>query len=144
MDVLKGKVMKNRYEGKCHYCKDTVVVGGGNLWSWRGRWYMGHPECCNKRKEERKESNTVRIEYPSVGATYSNDVYGVYQYGVYPSSSVLAGQESRTWLGEFETLEEAKVQFPTAVILEGIGYRKVNMSSTAPDWFDNCNAGEEW
>jgi hypothetical protein len=53
------------------------------------------------------------IEYPSAGATYHHDRYGIYSYGVYPSS-VLAGQEKRSFKADFATLEEAQAAYPTA------------------------------
>jgi hypothetical protein len=56
----------------------------------------------------------VLIEYPSAGATYSRPVYGVYGYDTYPDTSVLSGQERRTFLDTFETLEEAQTQHPEA------------------------------
>ena len=64
----------------------------------------------------------VRIEFPSRGATYSRDVYGVYQYDTYPRSSVLAGQQRRTFLASFDTLEEARAAYPDADVAEGCGY----------------------
>ena len=64
----------------------------------------------------------LRIEFPSAGATYSRELYGVYQYGTYPNSSVLAGQQSRSFLDSFPTLEEAKAAYPEA-IEAGCGYR---------------------
>ena len=65
----------------------------------------------------------VRIEYPSRGATYCRDEYGVYAYSVYPESSVLAGQERRVFISSYETLEEAQREHPNAVPVEGCGYR---------------------
>lgn len=56
----------------------------------------------------------VRIEYPSRGTTYCKDVYGVYEYGTYPRGSVLAGQQSRRFIGQYDTLEEAKAAHPEA------------------------------
>lgn len=56
----------------------------------------------------------VRIEYPSRGATYCRNQYGVYAYGVYPKGSVLEGQTSRRFLDSFDTLEEAKAKYPNA------------------------------
>lgn len=85
----------------------------------------------------------IRIEYPSVGATYSNNVYGVYEYGVYSGRSVLAGQTCRIWLDEFDTLEEAQSAYPFATF-NGVGYRAINLSSIEPDWFDEADAGERW
>jgi hypothetical protein len=56
----------------------------------------------------------IRIEFPSTGATYSRDEYGVYQYDRYPRGSVLAGQQRRVFLGSYETLEEARAVHPGA------------------------------
>lgn len=60
--------------------------------------------------------NKTQIEYPSSGATYNNDEYGVYQYSVYPRSSVLAGQTRRMFIDSFKTLDEACKEYPAAVI----------------------------
>lgn len=57
---------------------------------------------------------SIRIEFPSVGRTYAFNEYTAYEYGVYPRSSVLAGQTSRTFLDSFETLEEARAAYPGA------------------------------
>lgn len=54
------------------------------------------------------------IEFPSVGRTYARNVYTVYEYGVYPRSSVNYGQVSRSFLDSFNTLEEAREAFPGA------------------------------
>jgi hypothetical protein len=56
----------------------------------------------------------IAIEFPSAGATYSRPEYGVYQYDAYPRSSVLAGQERRTFLASFETREAARLAHPGA------------------------------
>lgn len=58
------------------------------------------------------------------GATYSNDKYTVYEHSVYPRHSVLAGQDRRVWLDDFETLEEAQAAYPKAeVCVGGTTYR---------------------
>lgn len=64
----------------------------------------------------------LRIEFPSAGATYARDEYGVYEYSEYPESSVLAGQERRQFLDSFETLEAARAAYPDAVE-SGCGYQ---------------------
>jgi len=56
-----------------------------------------------------------RIEYPSVGQTYVHMEYGVYKYDEYPSYSVLAGEERRSFLGSYPTLAEAQAAHPDAV-----------------------------
>lgn len=59
------------------------------------------------------------IEYAR-GATYASNKFAVYEHGVYPRWSVLAGQPSRKWLDEFDTLEEAKAAYPKASVCTGI------------------------
>ncbi len=60
--------------------------------------------------------DNIQIEYPCAGATYNRPEYGVYKYGVYPRSSVLAGQTRRVFLDSFATLEEAQAEYPDAVV----------------------------
>lgn len=64
------------------------------------------------------------IEQGSRGATYrnSNSTFTVYQIGVYPRSSVLAGQQQRIWLDQFSSLEEAQKAYPDARV-SGCTYR---------------------
>lgn len=86
----------------------------------------------------------IRIEYPSKGATYFNNAYGVYQYDFWPRHSVLSGQSRRTYLGEFKTLEEALKEYPKASVSEGCGYRDIDPGPIPPTWFDPADAGERW
>lgn len=62
------------------------------------------------------------IEYPSVGATYSRNEYGVYEYGTYPRSSVLAGRTRRVWLDAYPTLAAAKAAYPEAKVAAGTAF----------------------
>lgn len=57
---------------------------------------------------------TIRIEFPSIGATYAFNKYTVYQYGVYPRSSVNYGMQCRTFIDSFDTLDEARKAYPSA------------------------------
>lgn len=85
------------------------------------------------------------IEYPASGKTYSHDEYGVYRYDTYPESSVLAGQERRSFIDSFPTLAEARAAFPDAEWNgEGSGYREIFIPETPPAWFDPSAAGERW
>jgi hypothetical protein len=83
---------------------------------------------------------------PSAGATYSHDgEFAVYAYGTYPDSSVLAGQERRSYVdGGFTSEAEAKAAYPDAIIAGGSGYREIPVPHTPPPWFDPANAGETW
>lgn len=76
--------------------------------------------------------DNIRIEYPSRGTTYCKNEYGVYQYGKYPRSSVLAGQTRRVFLNSFKTLEEAQAAFPKAS-LAGCGFQAPNLSHLRDD-----------
>lgn len=62
----------------------------------------------------KKKKADVRIEFPSRGATYNRQEYGVYEYSTYPRGSVLAGQERRSFLGSYATLAEAQAAYPDA------------------------------
>lgn len=75
----------------------------------------------------------VRIEFPSSGATYNRPVYGVYRYDRYPRHSVLAGQQRRTFVDSFETLEQAKAKFPNARFVKGSGYVAPDLSHLPDD-----------
>lgn len=87
-----------------------------------------------------------KIEFPSRGATYCEERYGVYEYGIYPPYSVLAGQSQRSFLGSFETLKEAQDEFPDAIWEEedGSGFQPVVIPHEPPAWFDPADAGERW
>jgi hypothetical protein len=69
---------------------------------------------------------TKTIEFPSRGATYCRDEYGVYTYDTYPRTSVLAGQERRTFVDRYPTLAEAQAAHPDATVTAGCGYRDIN------------------
>jgi hypothetical protein len=54
------------------------------------------------------------------GETYARATFAVYEHGVYPRSSVLAGSPSRRFVdGGFETVEAAKAKYPTATVIAG-------------------------
>jgi hypothetical protein len=50
------------------------------------------------------------------GATYASERWTVYEHGVYDRDSVLSGQSRRTWLDDFDSLEEAQKAYPEAVV----------------------------
>ena len=80
--------------------------------------------------------------------------FAVYGHGVYPESSVLAGQASRSNLDMFETLEDARREWPFAEVLDHStrpfrtgGESLADLSGlprSEPDWFDPAAAGERW
>ena len=135
--------MRNQFQKPRHYCREMVKPGEGNLWKHGKYWYVAHPECSEIAMNKAKRED-IRIEFPSKGATYYNECYGVYKYDTWPSNSVLAGEERRTYLEEFNTLEEAQAKYPKAEVVDHSCFRPLVMSSTAPDWFDPLDAGEEW
>lgn len=57
------------------------------------------------------------------GATYASERWTVYEHGVYDRDSVLSGQSRRTWLDDFDTLEEAVIAYPDAVVIGGTTYQ---------------------
>jgi hypothetical protein len=81
---------------------------------------------------KRQPKKDIRIEFPSTGATYSRLEYGVYEYGVYPRGSVLAGQERRVFLDSFETLEEARADYPHAE-LSNSGFQEPSLNHLPDD-----------
>jgi hypothetical protein len=91
-----------------------------------------------------------QIEYPcvSIGGT-RRDEYAIYEYGEYESWSVLAGQEKRSFIASFETLEFAREQYPEAATDGGKAFppRMVGpayIPVEPPEWFDPMDAGEHW
>jgi len=57
--------------------------------------------------------------------------YTVYEFGVFPRSSVLAGQTMKTHRGSFDTVEEAQTAYPHATV----GYRDPhNTFNHLPDY----------
>lgn len=62
------------------------------------------------------------------GATYATDRWTVYEHGTYERGSVLEGQSRRTWLDDFETLDEARAAYPDADIIEGSTYRRPSLN----------------
>jgi hypothetical protein len=97
-----------------------------------------------KGQEDIMPKTYETIEFPSAGKTYRTEKYGVYRYGTYERGSVLEGQEKRSFLGEYDTLEEAKANHPDAEYSDGSQYREVFIPHTAPEWFDPADAGETW
>ena len=66
------------------------------------------------------------IEENAYGATYRETGFTVYKLGVYPPSSVLAGQRQRVWMDNFPTLAEAREAYPDAEYIEGSTYQDIN------------------
>jgi hypothetical protein len=75
------------------------------------------------------------IEPGGHGATYHRTTgYTVYEHGVYPRHSVLAGQASRRFVGHYATLEEAQAAHPDATLIAGTTYQDIEtMVAHLPD-----------
>lgn len=82
-----------------------------------------------------KKNKTYRSIEMGRGATYCNNRYTVYEHGVYPRTSVLAGRPSRKWLNEFETLAEAQAAYPDAEVWAGSSYQPFEPSYYSDDFW---------
>lgn len=60
--------------------------------------------------------------------------FSVYEFGVYPNSSVLAGQTRKTFVDSFDNIEEAQSAYPKAVV----GYRDPH------NYFDHLPDEPDW
>jgi len=69
------------------------------------------------------------IESGGRGMTYRrDDGFTVYRLDVHPSSSVLAGQQRRTFIDHFDTLADAQRAHPTALAIVGTSYQPPDLS----------------
>ena len=96
-----------RYDGKCKFSKNTkcggVKAGEDVVHEGRGNTY--HAKC---------KVNDFTIEFSDEYKWWS-----VYEFGVFPRSSVLAGQTMKSFRDSFDTEEEAVKAYPHAKV----GYR---------------------
>lgn len=69
------------------------------------------------------------------GMTYANNDFTVYRHGIYPRSSVLAGQDKRSFVNSYSTLEEARKAYPQAEVLVdgGSTYQALNLNHLPDD-----------
>jgi len=135
-----------RYRGRCR-CGATVRPGDAIDYA-AGR-IVGCGACTmNETGPAPARTRDLTIEYcwanPRAGTPEGG--YTVYEHGIYPGGSVLAGSPMRTWKAHFDTVEEAKAAYPSARAIEGSTYRSIDemMPATAPAWFDPSAAGEAW
>jgi hypothetical protein len=74
------------------------------------------------------------IEPGGRGLTYQNhDGFSVYQHGVYPRQSVLAGQHQRIFVAHYATLAEAQAAHPDARVIPGTTFTPPNLSHLPDD-----------
>lgn len=116
-----------KFSGKCADCQSSFKVGEMVRCVPVGQgWKRYHVDCPTNTMavlkaatpKERKQDLTIE---PCRGQTYNRpDQVAVYEYGVYPRSSVLAGQTKRVFLDSFDSLEEAKKAYPTARVSDSL------------------------
>ena len=93
--------------------------------------------------------NTYTIE-PAWSFEGDPDGFDVYEHGVYEESSVLHGQQRRTFMDSFQTLNEAKEAYPQAELLKHstkpnpLLDRVASLGPCPESWFDPSAAGERW
>lgn len=89
-------------------------------------------ECAQRYPSSKKKDQTVERER---GETYHRGTFAIYEHGVYPRHSVLAGQPRRVFVeGGFKTVEDAQAKHPHARYIAGTTHRSVNsMTAHLPD-----------
>jgi len=96
---------------------------------------------------ERQDENFEDEEYLSIEPQFTGgrpDGYVLVEHGVYPDSSVLAGQPRRSSLDFADTAEELKERHPEAEVLDRSSKVDRAMPSGPPEGFDEADAGERW
>ena len=73
---------------------------------------------------------------PSTSQYGSGKEVVIYAWSKYENSSVLAGQNKKTYIEEFDSVELALKSFPNAIVLEGIA-ETGNTFGHLPDTPDN-------
>lgn len=85
-----------------------------------------------REREAKPPPERTYIEFPSVGAAYHRDEFGVYTYDTYPAGTVNVGQERRRFRNAFDTLDEARENFPDAIYQDGTGYVAWDLPEDSP------------
>lgn len=83
-------------------------------------------------------------EFPSVHNTYTEQLWGIFDYSVYGPDSVLAGQERRRCLGSYATKEEALLEHPDAKVTDGSGFVDRPIPMQPYPGFSEDDIGESW
>ena len=45
--------MRNKFASVCQYCRRDVPVNGGDVWSYKGRWYCACDSCKATHPKQR-------------------------------------------------------------------------------------------
>ena len=95
------------------------------------RYGYGRSQQLNEKGGVGKIRHTIER---GRGATYASGRWTVYAHDRYPRSSVLAGQDRRTFVDSYDSLDLAKAAWPKAEVLEGSTYRDIDaMTRHLPD-----------
>ena len=85
--------------------------------------------------------------YYTIEPDDTGEGFWVVEHGVYPESSVLAGQDRRALLAHYDTVKQAKQSYPQANVLEWSTrntWTRTDLPIHPPKWFDPFDAGEVW
>ena len=62
---------------------------------------------------------TIEPDFGSPTEMEDFPYYSVFKWGTHPEDSVLAGQESKTLVDEFDSLHQAIAEYPDAAVFDG-------------------------
>ena len=57
----------NRYDSSCVYCRGMVQAGEGDMWKWKGRFYVCHQACGEEAKARRKGGEAKEVSTFIIG-----------------------------------------------------------------------------
>jgi len=67
----------NRYDSSCVYCRGMVQAGEGDMWKWKGRFYVCHQACGEEAKARRKSGESKEVStYIIGGKEYTRNAKG--------------------------------------------------------------------
>jgi len=116
---------------------------GSDLDNWENEQVFRDHEGMEDDYEDTDEYLSIEpVEFD--GATE----YEVIEHGVYPESSVLAGQPSRRVIDSARTIEELQQKYPQATTSDVSTHMPSEfgpaVSDVPPDGFDEADIGERW
>ena len=83
-----------------------------------------------------RSMNDLTIEYDG-----EYNWWYLYEFSTYPRSSVLAGQTMKSYIGHYDTVEQAQAEYPSA----RVGYRDANNTfDHLPDEDMDANQEEQY
>jgi hypothetical protein len=95
-----------------------------------------------------KTLKEVKREYPKLDdfaliQEANGDVW-LWGFGEYEEGSVLAGQERNVRLEAFDSMEQARKEYPDVRVDEGVPISRATVPICPPSDFDPMDAGEAW